>query len=131
MSRRTRNVGTTRQSVDSMRVTNAIHAICHEPLSLIYVDHINVQCLDTLVHSMNEDGRIIHDPNAPDPLCPCHFHNEDDSDSSATAAAMTSYERDFFSISTAEDAGVANTSGTWLERRVAARVYEQQERGAA
>lgn len=132
MARRTRNVETTRQPVDT-RVSAAIHAICDESHADFLTDdgRIKILCKDTLIHSIREDGRILHNPNYPDPFCPCHFQNEDDSDTSATADAMTAYTQDFFSLSLAENAGVANTSGTWLERRVAESIYRQQERGAA
>jgi len=79
---------------------------------------IEIPYEDDLIHHLEDDGTISHDPLYPDPDCPCYEEDEQGDTSSQLAAAMNAYQHDFYSLSPIGD----NTGGTWLERRVAERV---------
>lgn len=80
---------------------------------------------DELVHYIDDEGTILHNPNYPDPDCPCYNDIERGDTSSDFALAMHTYEHDFFSITPAG----YNTGGTWLERQIAERVFNGIYRG--
>lgn len=79
---------------------------------------IEIPYEDDLIHHLEDDGTIMHDPLNPDPYCPCHEEEDEQGDTSEFAAAMSSYQRDFYSLSPAGN----NTGGTSLDRLVTARV---------
>ncbi|GAC1394663.1 MAG: hypothetical protein PVS3B3_27020 [Ktedonobacteraceae bacterium] len=70
---------------------------------------------DELIHFVDDEGTIHHNPNYPDPDCPCYNDDEQGDTSSELVMAMGSYQHDFYSITPAG----YNTGGSWLERRVA------------
>ena len=72
---------------------------------------------DELVHYIDDDGTILHNPNFPDPDCPC-YDDDEQGDTSDLASNLHAYQSDFFSIVPAGH----NTGGTCLERQVAERV---------
>ncbi len=79
---------------------------------------------DELIHSVDDDGTILHNPNFPDPECPCYDDEDEQGDTTSDyALALSSYCSDFYSIAPAG----FNTGGLCLERHVAERVL----RGAA
>lgn len=95
---------TTRQPVKRLRAWSS-------PIEIPYEDD--------LIHHLEDDGTISHDPAYPDSDCPCHEEEDEQADtSSELAAAMVSYQSDFYSLSPAGN----NTGGTSLDRLVAARV---------
>lgn len=73
---------------------------------------------DDLIHHLNDDGDIIHDPAYPDPTCPCHDDENQGDTSSDYALALASYCSDFYSITPAG----FNSGGLCLERHIADRV---------
>lgn len=78
---------------------------------------------DELIHYVDDDGTILHNPNYPDPECPCYDDDEQGDTTSDYALALSSYRADFYSI--ALDG--YNTGGLCVEREIAERVL----RGAA
>lgn len=79
---------------------------------------IEIPYEDDLIHHLEDDGTISHDPAYPDSDCPCHEEEDEQADTSEIAAAMHAYQDEFFSLSPAGN----NTGGTSLDRLVAARV---------
>jgi hypothetical protein len=73
---------------------------------------------DELIHYVDDTGEILHNPNYPDPDCPCYDDDEQGDTSSELAVAMGSYQHDFYSLTPAG----YNTGGLWLERRIAERI---------
>ncbi len=78
---------------------------------------------DELIHYVDDDGTILHNPNYPDPERPCYDDDEQGDTTSDYALALSSYRADFYSI--APDG--YNTGGLCVEREIAERVL----RGAA
>lgn len=89
-----------------------------QPINRTRASVIEIPYEDDLIHHLEDDGTISHDPLYPDPECPCHEEGDEQVDTSEIAAAMNSYQRDFYSLSPAGN----NTGGTSLDRLVAARV---------
>lgn len=89
-----------------------------QPINRTHASVIEIPYEDDLIHHLEDDGTISHDPLYPDPGCPCHEEDKQGDTSSELAAAMVSYQSDFYSLAPAGN----NTGGTWLERRVAERV---------
>ena len=106
----TRQVGTNYQPVNLLCTSNGV-------IEIEYEDG------DELIHYVDDTGEILHNPNYPDPDCPCYDDDEQDDTSSEFAYAMVSYQHDFYSIAPAG----YNTGGTCLERQIVDRVL----RGAA
>jgi len=90
----------------------------YQPINRTYSSVIEIPYEDDLIHHLEDDGTISHDLLYPDPECPCHEEDEQGDTSSELAAAMVSYQHDFYSLALAGN----NVGGTWLERRVAERV---------
>ncbi len=79
---------------------------------------------DELIHYVDDDGTILHNPNFPDPECPCYDDEDEQGDTTSDyALALRSYCADFYSIAPAG----YNTGGLCVERQIAERVL----RGAA
>jgi len=74
---------------------------------------------DELIHYVDDDGTILHNPNFPDPECPCYDDEDEQGDTTSDyALALSSYRSDFYSIAPAG----FNSGGPCLERHIAARV---------
>jgi len=101
-----RKAQTTRQPINLLSTSNGVIEIGYEDG-------------DELMHYVDDDGEVLHNSNFPDPECPCYDDDERDDTSSDFALALTSYCTDFYSLSPAG----YNIGGTWLERRVAERVF--------
>ncbi len=90
-----------------------------QPINRTRASVIEIPYEDDLIHHLEDDGTISHDPAYPDSDCPCHTEEDEQGDtSSELASAMSAYQDDFYSLSPAGN----NTGGTSLDRLVAARV---------
>jgi len=94
-----------------------------QPVNRYSTATIEIPYEDDLLHHLEDDGTIIHDPLYPDPYCPCHEEDEQGDTSSDFAFALVSYQHDFFSIALVGN----NTGGVCFERQIMDRVL----RGAA
>ena len=104
-------VGTIRQPI------NLVSAFSGSVIEIEYEDG------DELIHYVDDEGTILHNPNFPDPDCPCYDDEDEQGDTSEFAATLHAYQSDFFSIALVGN----NTGGTYLDRHIADRVL----RGAA
>lgn len=89
-----------------------------QPINRTRAAVIEIPYEDDLIHHLDDDGDIIHDPAYPDPDCPCHDDEDQGDTTSDFALALASYCSDFYSI---VPAGF-NSGGLCLERHLADRV---------
>jgi len=108
-----RVIGTNYQPVNLLSVSNGF-------IEIVYEDG------DELIHYVDDEGTVLHNPNYPDPDCPCYSDIEQADTSSDFAVALISYSDDFFSIAPAGH----NAGGTWLERQITEHVFYGLRRGA-
>ena len=99
-------IGTNYQPVNLLSASNGV-------IEIEYEDG------DELIHYVDDEGNILHNPNYPDPDCPC-YDDDEQGDTSEFALTLHAYQSDFFSISLAGN----NTGGTWLERQITDRVMQ-------
>lgn len=107
---------------NTVMMKKAVIGTIRQPINLLSastgVVEIGYEDGDELIHYVDDDGQVLHNPNYPDPECPCYGDDEQGDTTSDYALALTSYCSDFYSIAPAG----FNTGGPCLERHVAARV---------
>ena len=104
-------IGTIRQPI------NLVSAFSGSVIEIEYEDG------DELVHYVDDEGTILHNPNFPDLDCPCYDDDDEQGDTSEYAATLHAYQSDFFSIALVGN----NMGGVCFERQIMDRVL----RGAA
>ncbi len=113
------NVKTTRQPVVNSLAAAVIASICDEVHDVLTPDgRVIIPYEDELLHVIRDDGTIVHNPQYPDPTCPCHLEQED---TSQHAEAMNEYAADFFSVTTEGN----NTGGSSLQRQMTAYIMDR------
>ncbi len=104
-------------------MTNGLQTT-RQPINRTRANVIEIPYEDDLLHHLDDDDNIIHDPAYPDPNCPCYDDEDEQGDTTSDyALALRSYRADFYSIAPAG----YNTGGLCVERQIAERVL----RGAA